>query len=170
MAEPFVPLGELVTTHGLDGWLKLNPFNRNTTALAAGTQVFIENAGARSGMVIEASKPHKRQFLIKLEGVNRIEDAQRWIGSTLLLDAQALEALKPGQYYQFQVIGFEVVHVSGEKIGTVKSILSTAAGDLYVVQGNKKEHLIPAVKDFIEEVDFTANRMVIDPPDGLLDL
>ena len=48
--------------------------------------------------------------------------------------------------------------------------MTTAAGDIYVIQGATKEHLIPAVKEFIEEVDFTANRMVVNPPDGLLDL
>ena len=42
MAEPFVPLGEIVTTHGLDGWLKLNPFNRQTTTLAAGVEVLLK--------------------------------------------------------------------------------------------------------------------------------
>ena len=170
MAEPFVPLGEFVTTHGLDGWLKLNPFNPDTTALVPGTQVFVENAGRRSSMVIVASKPHKKQFLIKLHGVNGIDDAQRWVGSTLMIDAQALDSLEPGEYYHYQVIGFEVVHIDGEKIGTITSTMSTPGGDLYIVQGAKKEHLIPAVKEFIEQVDFTAKRMIVNPPDGLLDL
>jgi 16S rRNA processing protein RimM len=170
MAEPFVPLGEFVTTHGLAGWLKLNPFNPDTTALVPGTQVFVENTGGQSSMAIEASKPHGKQFLIKLHGVNGIDAARHWVGSTLLIDAQALKALEPGEYYHFQVIGFEVVHIDGEKIGTITSTMTTAAGEIYVIQGATKEHLIPAVKEFIEEVDFTANRMVVNTPDGLLDL
>lgn len=170
MAEPFVPLGEFVTTHGLDGWLKLNPFNPNTTAFVPGAHVFVENASGRLSMAIEGSKPHNKQFLIKLHGVNSIDDAQRWVGSTLLVDSQALKPLEPGEYYHYQVIGFEVIHVDGERIGTITSTLSTAGGEIYVIQGSKKEHLIPAVKEFIEEVDFTAQRMVINPPSGLLDL
>ena len=101
MAEPFVPLGEFVTTHGLDGWLKLNPFNPDTTALVPGTQVFVENTGGQSSMAIEASKPHGKQFLIKLHGVNGIDAARHWVGSTLLIDAQALKALEPGEYYHY---------------------------------------------------------------------
>ncbi|MGH7875869.1 MAG: ribosome maturation factor RimM [Candidatus Binatia bacterium] len=170
MAEPFVPLGKLVTTHGLDGWLKLNPFNPDTTALVPGAEVFVENAGGRSSMAIEASKPHKKQFLIKLQGVNSIDDAQRWVGSTVLIDPQALQPLEPGEYYHYQVIGFEVLHIDGKKIGTITSTLSTPGGEIYIVQGAKKEHLIPAVKEFIEEVDFTTRRMIIHPPDGLLEL
>ena len=56
MTEPFVPLGKLVTTHGLDGWLKLNPFNPDTTALVPGAEVFVENAGGRSSMTICGSR------------------------------------------------------------------------------------------------------------------
>ncbi len=170
MAEPFVPLGKLVTTHGLDGWLKLNPFNPDTTVFVPGAEVVLERAGDRSNMAIEASKPHKKQFLIKLQGVNSIDIAQRWLGSTVLIDPQALEPLEPGEYYHYQVIGFEVFHIDGQKIGTITSMLSTPGGEIYVVQGVTKEHLIPAVKEFIEKVDFTTKRMIIHPPNGLLDL
>jgi 16S rRNA processing protein RimM len=170
MTEPLVPLGEIVTTHGLDGWLKLNPFNPDTTVLAPGVEIFLEVAGRRSNREIEGCKPHKRQFLIKLRDVNTIDEAKRWVGSTLCVSELALDSLAPGQYYHYQVVGFEVVHLNGASIGTITSTMSTPGGEIYVVQGATKEHLIPAVKEFIEEVDFTAGRMVINPPDGLLDL
>jgi 16S rRNA processing protein RimM len=82
----------------------------------------------------------------------------------------ALEALAPGQYYHYQVVGFDVFSVSGERIGTISSTLSTRGGELYVVQGPTKEHLIPAVKEIIEKVDFSAGAVTINPPPGLLDL
>jgi 16S rRNA processing protein RimM len=56
------------------------------------------------------------------------------------------------------------------RIGTISSTLSTAGGELYVVQGADREHLIPAVKELIDKVDFAAGKVIIDPPDGLLDL
>jgi 16S rRNA processing protein RimM len=52
----------------------------------------------------------------------------------------------------------------------VTRIWSTAGGELYVVQGPEREHLIPAVKEIIERVDLEAGKMVIDAPPGLLDL
>ena len=170
MAEPLVPLGEFVATHGLDGWLRLNPFNPNSDTLSPGLAVCLEKLGGRSIHEIESSKPHKKQFLIKLRGVDHIDGAQRHIGATLLVDETALAALAAGQYYQYQVIGFQVVDVDGRVIGTVVSTLSTAGGGLYVVRGPTKEHLIPAVKEIVEKVDFAAMKLVINPPDGLLDL
>ena len=170
MTEPFVPLGEIVTTHGLNGWLKLDPFNIDTTALASGVEVILEKGGARSVHRIEASQRHRNQLLIKLQDVNSIDDAAHQVGSTLLVAEAALAGLAPGQYYHYQVIGFEVFSVSGERIGIISATLSTAGGELYVVQGTAKEHLIPAIKEFIDRVDFTNGRMIIDPPEGLLDL
>ncbi|HEX9787184.1 MAG TPA: ribosome maturation factor RimM [Candidatus Binatia bacterium] len=170
MAEPLVPLGEIVTTHGLDGWLKLNPFNLNTTALSSGVEVILEKGGEGSRHRLEASQPHRNQLLIKLREVDSIDHAVKYVGSTLSVGESALESLPPGRYYQYQVIGFEVFSVSGERIGLISSILSTPAGELYVVQGAEKEHLVPAIKEFVEKVDFTARRIIIDPPDGLLEL
>ena len=170
MAEPVVPLGEIVTTHGLHGWLKLNPFNASTTVLTSAVEVVLEKSGERWLFHIEESKPQRNQFLIKLRGIDSIDQAARLVGSTLLVDETSLECLSPGQYYHYQVVGFEVFAATGARIGTIASILSTPAGELYVVQGTDKEHLIPAVKEFIDEVDFTTGRMIISLPDGLLDL
>ena len=82
----------------------------------------------------------------------------------------AIVDLKPGEYYHYQVVGFEVFSTAGERIGVISSVLSTAGGELYVIQGREREHLIPAVKEFIDKVDFDAGKMIIDPPPGLLDL
>jgi 16S rRNA processing protein RimM len=170
MAEPLVPLGEIVTTHGLSGWLKLNPFNLTTTALTGGAEVVLEKSGSRSRYELEASTTHRNQFLIKLKGVDTIDQAALLVGSTLSVTEAALESLAPGEYYHYQVIGFEVFAASGERIGTLASTLSTPGGELYVVQGAAKEHLIPAVKEIIDMVDFINRRIIVNPPEGLLDL
>ncbi|HEY5544139.1 MAG TPA: ribosome maturation factor RimM [Candidatus Binatia bacterium] len=170
MAEPLVPLGEIVTTHGLNGWLKLNPFNLSTTALSAGVEVVLQKSGARTLRRIEASHPHRNQLLVKFQEVDNIDGALKYVGSTLLVGEAALESLPPGHYYHYQVVGFEVFSVSGARLGMISAIMSTPGGELYVVQGADKEHLIPAIKEFVEKVDFTAGRMIINPPDGLLDL
>jgi 16S rRNA processing protein RimM len=170
MADLLVPLGEVVTTHGLNGWLKLNPFNPESTALLGGVEVILEKAGQRLAHRIEASNPHRNQLLVKFAGVDTIDEAASLVGATLLVEETVLDSLAPGQYYHYQVMGFEVFTASGTRIGIISSTLSTPAGELYVVQGNAKEHLIPAVKEFIDNVDFTTGRIIINPPEGLLDL
>jgi len=170
MAEPLVPLGEIVTTHGLNGWLKLNPYNLDTTALSNGVEVVLEKAGERSLHRLETSRAHHRQLLVKFDAVDSIEAAEKYVGATLLVGEDTLESLPPGQYYQYQVVGFEVFSVGGARIGRIAGIMSTPGDDLYVVQDADKEYLIPAIREFVEKVDFTSGRVIINPPDGLLDL
>jgi 16S rRNA processing protein RimM len=169
-SELLVPIGEIVTTHGLDGWLKFNPFNPETTALTSAQCLFLERDGLRSSHELESSKPYKTQFLIKLRDVNGIAAAEKWVGSTVHVQEDSLDSLKPGEYYHYQAIGLEVFDVKGDRIGVITRTCSTPGADLYVVQGATKEHLIPAVKDIIEKVDFGSGRMIINPPEGLLDL
>lgn len=170
MAERLVPLGEIVTTHGLDGWLKLNPFNADTKALVAGGEVFLGGPGHETAHQLESVKPFKKQFLVKFYGVNTIDDAARLVGSRLSVDEARLEALEPGQYYPYQVVGFEVFDLNGARIGIIESLMSTSAGELYLVQGAHRQYLIPAVKEIVEKIDFTAGKVIVNPPQGLLDL
>jgi 16S rRNA processing protein RimM len=163
-------LGEIVTTHGIDGRLKFKPYNPDTTAFTSTREVFLEKDGARSAHTVETSKPHGGQFLLKLHGVDTIEAAAAWVGSTLFIQEDALQPLEPGEYYHFQAVGLEVFDKSGERIGVVTRTWSTPGGELYVVQGPTRELLIPAVKEIIEKVDWDAGKMIIDPPPGLLDL
>jgi 16S rRNA processing protein RimM len=170
VSERLIPLGEIVTTHGLDGWLKLNPFNPETTALFSVQKVYLEKDGMRWEHELESIKPHKNQCLIKFRGLKEIGEAEKWIGWTLCIAESSLPILDSGEYYHYQTIGFEVYDLQGERIGIITRTWSTAGGDLYVVQGVDKEHLIPAVKEIVERVDFAAGKMFINPPDGLLDL
>ena len=171
MAEPTVPLGEIATTHGLDGRLKLNPFNFDTAVLVAGRKVYLDLGAAHAESELAAdAKPIKNQLLIKLRGIDRIDDAQPWVGARLSVDESALAPLDAGQYYYYQVIGFEVFHKNGARIGVIASVLSTAGNDILVVKEAEKEILIPAVKEIVDKVDFDSRRVIVDPPEGLLDL
>jgi 16S rRNA processing protein RimM len=170
VSERLVPLGEIVTTHGIDGWLKLNPYNPQTTVLRPTREVCLEKNGKRSRRGIEHSRPYKDQFLIKLSDIDGIDDAVPWVGSILYLAERDLDPLAAGEYYHYQVVGLEVFDIAGERIGVVTGTWSTPGGELYIVKGTVREHLIPAVKEIIEKVDFAARKMVINPPTGLLDL
>jgi 16S rRNA processing protein RimM len=150
--------------------LKVNPYNPKTKAFSAAREVFFERQGNRSAHHLESSKPHGRQFLIKLSGINSIEEAREWVGFDLCVSENELQPLQPGEYYHYQAIGLEVFDLNGERIGIITRIWSTPAGELYVVQGSEKEYLIPAVREIVEKVDLAAGKMTVNPPAGLLDL
>jgi 16S rRNA processing protein RimM len=170
VSERLVPLGEIVTTHGINGWLKLKPYNPRTTLLNSTLEIWLEKDEARSLHQIEASQPYKGQFLLKLSSVDQIDAAAKWVGSILYVAEQSLDSLSAGEYYHYRVIGLEVFDTKGGRIGVVARTWSTPGGEIYIVAGASKEYLIPAVKEIIEKVDLAAGKIIINPPAGLLDL
>ena len=165
-----IALGEIVATHGIEGWLKLNPYNPNSPTLISAQEIFLENDGVRSTQRLRSVKPHKNQLLIRLQGVDGINEAQKWIGSIVSVAETNLPALGADEYYYYQVVGLEVFDTEGNRIGIITRLWSTPGGDLYVVQGEAKEYLIPVTKEIVEKIDLTAGKMIINPPEGLLEL
>jgi 16S rRNA processing protein RimM len=128
----------------------------------------VEKDGTRSRRESKRAALQESIFA-KLSGVDRIDDAEPWSVHSLSSGTD-LDPLISGEYYHYQVIGLEVFDTKGERIGIVARTWATPGGELYVVNGAFKEHLIPAVKEIIEKVDFAAGKMVINLPEGLLDL
>ncbi len=132
--------------------------------------MLLEKEGSQSPRFLQSSKPFKRLFLVKLEGIEGIEEAQKWIGARLSIEGKELQSLESGEYYCYQVMGFDVVDLQGRWIGKITRFWPKEGGDLYVVVDPPKEYLIPAVKEIIERVNFAKREVVINPPIGLLDL
>jgi len=81
-----------------------------------------------------------------------------------------LDALAPGEYHFQQLIGCEVFKQNGELIGTVDEIVKLPGQDLLSVSKAGAQVLIPMVKQIIIEIDVSAKKIVVNPPEGLLDV
>lgn len=127
--------------------------------------------GLRLGLKLENHWFHKDRVILKFASYDTMNDAERLVGGVLVIsDSDTLE-LEEDEFYEYDIIGLEAVTVEGNKIGQVMDLLHTGSSDLLVIEGeNKREILIPFVDDICKEVDLEAKRIIIDPPDGLLDL
>lgn len=170
MSDRLVPLGEFVATHGIEGWLKLKPYNPQTTVLSSTREIFLEKDGVCSSHLLQTSRPHKGHFLVKLEGTDGIGEAKKQVGSILSVAEETLHPLRPGEYYYYQAVGLDVFDTQGAWLGKITRVWFKDGGDLYVVRGASKEYLIPAVKEVVEKIDLPGGKMIINPPAGLLDL
>jgi len=93
------------------------------------------------------------------------------VGQPIEIHRSQLQPLPQGQYYHFQLIGLEVETTGGEPLGNITEILTTESGDvndIYVVNGNRGEILIPAIEDVVKSIDPDKGRIVIEPIEGLL--
>jgi 16S rRNA processing protein RimM len=163
-------LGEIVATHGLEGWLRLRLYNPESNPLSSSQEILLEKAGIAAPQRLKAVKGYSSRLLILLDGVAGIDEAKKWIGSVVSVGEAQLLPLAPGEYYYYQTVGLEVFDTHGARIGVVERVWSKPGGDLYVVKGETKEYLIPIVKEIIEKIDLAAGRIIINPPAGLLDL
>jgi 16S rRNA processing protein RimM len=108
--------------------------------------------------------------LLSLEGLSTPEAASALTGVLVAVPESEALPVAPGQFYPWQLEGCRVVTMDGREVGTVSGIEANPGQDLWVVQGPAREHLVPAVPEIVRDVDLAARRVVIDPPDGLLEL
>jgi 16S rRNA processing protein RimM len=165
-----VRIGVLTGAHGLKGALRLRPDNADVTALRSLARIHIQAAGStreyRVRCVSSLGRDHLR---VVLEGIDGIEAAQALKGAVLLAAASDLPALKPGEFYYFQVIGMEVRLGDGKLIGRIEEVFFTGSNDVWVVRGEDGEALIPVIEDVVKRIDFDARCATIEAIPGLLD-
>lgn len=122
--------------------------------------------------VVEAARPHGARLLVRLAGVGDRDGADALRGSVFVVDSADLPPItEPDTYYDHELEGLAVRTVAGEQIGTVTEVLHTGAGELLAIKRtDDRELLVPFVAAFVPSVSLTERTLVIDPPDGLLDL
>jgi 16S rRNA processing protein RimM len=118
---------------------------------------------------IQEAKIHNKFILAQLKGCEGIADAEKLIGSSVLVKRKNLPPPEEGEYYWFEIIGMDVVTDEGRPLGRVEKILPTGSNDVYLVQGSGGEWLIPAIEEVIVRVDKNKGQMVIHPIEGLLE-
>lgn len=95
--------------------------------------------------------------------------AEKLIGKDIYIDKEHLPKLPQGGFYVRDIIGFQVLW-EGKSIGILKDVKTDTSQDLYVVQGENKEILIPGVKEFILRIDPDNKEIRVKLPEGLLDI
>ena len=109
--------------------------------------------------------------IIKFEGLNNINDVERFRQLSLYVTREDAVKCEEGEYFIADLIGLQVVTDTGETLGILKDVLQTGANDVYIVEmENKKEVLLPAIKDCILNVSLEENKMEVHVLEGLLDL
>jgi 16S rRNA processing protein RimM len=127
--------------------------------------------GPESRYVIDSVREHGGRLLVRLEGVADRNAADALRGTLFLVDSQDLPPIEdPDEFYDHQLEGLQVVTTTGAAVGSVEEVLHTAAGELLSVRGDEGEVLVPFVSAIVTSVSLADRTIVIDPPDGLLEL
>lgn len=170
-SEDYLLLGKVLRPHGLGGLLRVASYAESAGSFLAARTVFLEDrkGGWRKDEVVSIH-PHKRALLMKLKGLNTIEEAEEVRGASIFVAKDLLGGKGEGEFFWHEIIGLEVYLKTGSYVGEVRDILSTGGNDIYVVRKGEAEVLVPAVQGIVEDIDLEAKRMVISDVEGLIDL
>ena len=152
MKLPYIEAGEIVTTHGVRGEVKVLSWLDSPEMLCEFDRCRIDG----KEYAMDAVRVQKTCNLVKLRGVDTMEDAQKLRGKTMELYR---EDISDELIFASELVDVEV-YADGACIGKIKEVLDYPGNSVYVVQG-EREYLIPAVKEFILSTDLEKNQMQV---------
>lgn len=165
----YIEIGQIVNTNGLKGVVKVNPFTDDIGKFEDLKYVYIQLKNELKKIKIEQVRYNKNQVLLKLEGIDSIEEAEKYRNFYLKTEKESQEDLGEDTYYIVDLIGLDVYTDKNEYLGKIEDVFPTGSNDVYVVKDNLgKQILIPAIADVVKEVDLKNKKMIINLIPGLI--
>lgn len=160
MKEHLLPTGQIANTHGLRGDVKVMPWADDPSDLLEFDRFFIDGKQYQ----VEHSSQQKNMILLKLQGVDSIDDAMKLRNRELCISREDVE-LEDGVVFVADLIGLPVM-ADGREIGKITEVMTLPGNDVYVVKG-EHEYLIPAVREYVEPLDVTAGAVYVHLIEGM---
>jgi len=169
--DEMVVVGQIARPHGRFGRVLVNastdfPQER----FAPGSTLHVRRAGRVERLTITAMQMHLGRPLLAIEGVTTIDAAETLSGAELRIPEADLTPLPEGSFYEHALVGCEVVTAAGRALGAVRAIEGSASGARLIVGEGREEIQIPLAAEICVEIDVGRRRIVVDPPEGLIEL
>jgi 16S rRNA processing protein RimM len=164
-------VGRIARAHGIRGQVIVNletdfPGER----FQPGAELFIERNRRVEALRISTVRFQRERPVIGIEGVETMNDAEALAGYELRVPVDRLARLPGGTFYRHDLIGCRVETRGGDRVGTVTDVEGTVDRSRLVVAGARGEILIPLASEICTTIDPAGKRIVVEPPEGLLDL
>lgn len=166
MKKEFLEIGQIVGTHGVRGMLRVDPWCDGAEFLSKFKCFYTESGDT---VKVERSAPHGNIALIKILGVDTVEQAEKLRGKKLLVKRSEIH-LPKGRWFISELIGCEVFSADETtRLGKLTDVMQTGANDVWQITDNGKNYLVPAIEQVIVSVDIAAERIILNPMKGIFD-
>jgi 16S rRNA processing protein RimM len=152
-----IRVGQVAGAYGTEGAVKVIPLTDFDDRFSKGAALLLEGCER----TVEWSRPGHPGLVVKLGGIDNRTMADLFRGRYLEVPEEAGRALGQGRFYHHQVVGLPVQTGSGQPLGTIAEVLERPANDVWVSRDGAIEHLIPATRDAVIEVNLEARRVVV---------
>ena len=164
-------VGHVARPHGIRGDVIVNPETDFPEArFAVGAELFVQRNGTVERITVTRTRMQAGRPVIGLSGVSDMNGALTFAGAEIRVPVDRLTALPPGVYYRHDLVGCQVVTRDGTVVGTVREVEGTMGGSRLVLETPTGEVLVPLADDICVSIRPSERRIVIEPPDGLLEL
>ena len=164
----YLECGKIVNTHGIRGGLKLESWCDTPDDLASLKKVYLKDGAEYKMHKVKKASIFKQFVLFELDGINNIDIAMTLKGRVVFADRDDI-SIDEDAFFIADIIGLDVIDLeNGEKIGTLSDVLNLGASDLYEINTKNGKKLIPAVPEFIKEIDLEKG-IFVSLIEGMLD-
>jgi 16S rRNA processing protein RimM len=169
--SPLLVVGVVRRPHGLAGELSVEVTSSFPERFAPGLSLIWRRGGAERSVKLLSARPHGKRLLLTLEGVSDVDGAEALSGGDLCVPQESAFRAPEGFHYSHELAGMPCENPRGVLLGHVVSLEETAAGPLLEIDTTMgRRVLVPFVDAIVVSVDRKRRRIVLDPPEGLLDL
>jgi 16S rRNA processing protein RimM len=165
-----VAVGRIARTQGRHGEVRVEPLTDTPARLGELRECWLVPPAAGERHDIERVWFQGGVPVVKLSAITTMTDAEALVGRLLTIPRAAVPPLPPDRYYAFDLVGCAVETPEGVDLGTVAEVLVGREHDYWTVQCGGRRWLLPAVAAIVERVDLAGRRVVVRPPEGLVEL
>ena len=166
--DTLVTIGRVIKARGLRGEIKVESLSNVSDRFKFLHEVTLElKNGKNINFNIEYSRISGVNIIFKLNGIDNRDAAEKLRGAYINVKLDNVAPLEDNSYYNFDLVGMGVFDSDNNKIGSVTRIEQYPANDVIVVEKETEEVMIPAIKEFIVDVDLKSKKLTINLPEGL---
>ena len=165
-------VGKIVNTHSLKGEVKvISSTDFEEERFKKGSKLLITRGNQLiREVVVESYRNHKNFLLVKFEGIDSVEEAEKLKNLQIKIDSDEVGELEENEFYFHEIIGCQVFDENDRNLGEIIDILTPGANDVWVIKGEKgKEILIPYIEDVVKQIDIINKKVNIEVMEGLID-
>ena len=165
-------VGKIVNTHSLKGEVKvISSTDFEEERFKKGSKLLITRGNQLiREVVVQSYRNHKNFLLVKFEGIDSVEEAEKLKNLQIKIDSDEVGKLEENEFYFHEIIGCQVFDENDRNLGEIIDILTPGANDVWVIKGeNGKEILIPYIEDVVKKIDITSKKVNIEVMEGLID-
>lgn len=168
MAEDYFRVGVIANTHGIKGEVKVFPTTEDPSRFQGMKRIVLDTGDEKLIWEVASVRYFKNMVILKFRGIDNINDVEKYKGMDLLVPREDAIPLEEGEYYIADIIGARVETEDGTFFGELRDVLQTGANDVYVVDHEGREVLLPVISECVLDRDLEKKVVTVHIMEGLL--